>query len=357
MEKIIYQDDIGLYFVEYDQNGNPSKVYCDETGTPIVSEEENTLEIFQQEDGTYYYVAYNELGEAYKVPCDENGNELVEITQGDVEPFVAPVPPLQNEQVAHANQTDGAGFVSATATANYQNQAAPVQEKSGSKVGIIAALVALPLLFGGGYYAYSEFLAKPVVKMEGFVVDVKFTGKDGQGKVDANITAIPDVKISDTVKQEAVDDLLTNAEVTYTKESGLKNGDKVGVNIDIDTSKAEAVGVKVEGDFKKTVTVDGLTDSDSKSSSSDSKSNYSKENSNNSDTKKESSEEPKKLEYKQVYNTGNKGLLMRRGPSQSYPAITTLFDGTPVQILEYDGSWAKVNYNGTQGWMHISYLR
>lgn len=366
MEKTIYQDENGLYFVEYDQNGNPKKIYCDETGNPLVKED-TSLEIFQQEDGSYYYVAYNELGEAYKVPCDENGKELTTTSFEKDNPYVAPVAPIQNTNQAYNQQqtnleTAGAGAAYAGG-AVYQNQTqAPIQQqKSGNKSTIGAALVAIPLLFGGGYYAYSQFLAKPVVNMSGYTVDVKFTGKEGEGKAEAKVTAIPDVKISDASKQQAIDDLLTNADITYSKESGLKNGDKVAVNIDIDPAEAEAAGVKVEGNFKKTVTVGGLTGADSKSSSSssDSKEKTSSESEKKpvAEDPKPAAEEPKRLEYKQVYNTGYKGLLMRTGPSQSYPAISTLFDGTPVQVLEYNGSWAKVNYNGMQGWMYTGYLR
>lgn len=41
MEKIIYKDDKGLYFVSYNEKGEPFKTYCDEQGNPlpITSEE------------------------------------------------------------------------------------------------------------------------------------------------------------------------------------------------------------------------------------------------------------------------------------------------------------------------------
>lgn len=354
MEKVIYQDENGLYFVDYDASGNPIKVYCDENGNALQADEENsTLEIFQQEDGTYYYVAYNELGEAYKVPCDENGNDIV-VNKTQSAPYVAPAAPTQNTQetnnrqvppVAGAGMAAGAGFAGAAAaaagTATYQGQN---KNFTGIKGVVLGVLVAIALLFGG-YFAYSTFIAKPVANMAGYGIHVDFTGKDGEGKAVAKITSIPDVKASDSTKQAIIDELLTNANITYSKDSGLKNGDSVSVNVDVDPQEAEAAGLELEGTFKKTVTVEGL---EAKSSSS------SESKSGSSDDKKS---EEKKLEYKQVYNTGYKGLLMRTGPSQSYPAITTLFDGTPVKVLGYDGSWAKVDYNGTQGWMYTGYLR
>lgn len=342
MEKVIYQDDTGLYYVGYDQDGNPIKVYCDENGVALESiEEGSSLEVFKEEDGTFYYVAYNELGEAYKVPCDEQGNELVEEESSPL-PYIAPmqqsIPP---KQVSSEEAGTFVGAASAQVPPVFSEQ--PVKKSSGIK-GIIAGILITLVLLCGGYYAYSTFIAKPVANMAGYVVDVNFTGKDGEGKAVAKITSIPDVRVGDSTKQAIVDELLANADITYSKESGLKNGDKVSVNVDVDPQEAEALGLKIEGIFKKSVTVEGLgsnssSDSSKKESEGDKKS------------------EEKKLEYKQVYNTGYKGLLMRTGPSQSYPAITTLFDGTPVKVLEYDGSWAKVDYNGTQGWMYTGYLR
>lgn len=350
MEKIIYQDDNGLYYVDYDEKGNPLKVYCDEKGNPLENlEEDAALEIFQQEDGTYYYVAYNELGEAYKVPCDENGNEIVEPLVTEAPVYTAPQPAQENLQQEPAAFAGAVG--AATAYPNQVNNG----KKSSKILGILAGLLIAILLAAGGYFAYSKFIAKPVVNVAGYVVDVKFSGKDGEGKAEGKITSIPDVRISDTSKQQQLDELLTNAEISYSKNSGLKNGDKIAVNVNVDSAAAESLGVKLEGTFRKSYEVEGLGTSSSNDSSSSSKDD-SKEDSKDdkSDDKKS---EDKKLEYKQVYNTGSKGLLMRTGPSQSHPAITTLFDGTPVKILEYEGSWAKVDYNGTQGWMYTGFLR
>lgn len=362
MEKVIYQDKNGLYFVEYDSIGQPKKVYCDQDGNPLVIKEENTLEIFQQEDGAYYYVAYNELGEAYKVPCDENGNEIIEV------PYVSPIQPFQNRQQASYNgQTQHMAGATGTAVnfpvGENQNYQANTNKKSSSKgfKSLVVALLSGLLVIFGGYFAYSYLsgnsssfnLFGHKVNMEGYMVDVKFIGKDGDGEVEAKISAIPNVTVSDSSRQKAIDDLLKEAEISYSKQTALKNGEQISISINVDEQAAKKEGITLEGTFKEVFTVAGLTESSKNDSEKDS-SSESKE----SDLKKESSEESKKeLEYKQVYNTGRSGLLMRTGPSQSYSAITTLFDGTPVKILEYDGAWARVDYNGKQGWMHTGYLR
>lgn len=66
MEKTIYQDSVGLYLLEYDLQGNPKKVYCNEEGK---------IKLYKDVSGLYF-IEYDKNGIAAKVFCDENGYRL-----------------------------------------------------------------------------------------------------------------------------------------------------------------------------------------------------------------------------------------------------------------------------------------
>ena len=48
-------------------------------------------------------------------------------------------------------------------------------------------------------------------------------------------------------------------------------------------------------------------------------------------------------------------LALRSGPGTSYSALDGLPQTTIVQVTEVNGNWGKVNYNGTVGWISLSY--
>lgn len=50
-------------------------------------------------------------------------------------------------------------------------------------------------------------------------------------------------------------------------------------------------------------------------------------------------------------------LSMRTGPSTSYSRILVIPNGGQVTATETSGVWKKINYNGTVGWAHSSYLK
>lgn len=66
MSRIIYQDDKGLYLLEYDLQRNPKKVYCNEEGE---------ISIFEDEIGLYF-VEYDREGIPAKAYCDIVGNRI-----------------------------------------------------------------------------------------------------------------------------------------------------------------------------------------------------------------------------------------------------------------------------------------
>ncbi|MGL4797433.1 MAG: SH3 domain-containing protein [Paraclostridium sp.] len=53
--------------------------------------------------------------------------------------------------------------------------------------------------------------------------------------------------------------------------------------------------------------------------------------------------------------TGN-GVHFRKGPATSYSSITKFSKGTKVEFLGNEGSWTKVRYNSTEGYVHSDYV-
>ncbi|MGL5712616.1 MAG: SH3 domain-containing protein [Paraclostridium sp.] len=53
--------------------------------------------------------------------------------------------------------------------------------------------------------------------------------------------------------------------------------------------------------------------------------------------------------------TGN-GVNFRKGPGTNYSSITKFNKGTKVEFLGTEGSWIKLKYNGTEGYVHSDYV-
>lgn len=57
-----------------------------------------------------------------------------------------------------------------------------------------------------------------------------------------------------------------------------------------------------------------------------------------------------------VVSTSGSNLRMRSGPSTDYEVVGSIPNGSTVTMLDQDGSWALVEYNGTTGWCSTKYL-
>ena len=54
-------------------------------------------------------------------------------------------------------------------------------------------------------------------------------------------------------------------------------------------------------------------------------------------------------------NSNSDTLNIRSGAGTSYSVIGSLDDGTTVYVSEVSGSWGKITYNGTTGWISLSH--
>lgn len=59
---------------------------------------------------------------------------------------------------------------------------------------------------------------------------------------------------------------------------------------------------------------------------------------------------------KAMYTTADEGLKVRKGPGTSYEQIGILPRNTRVEVLEISNNWAKINYEGGQAYVSMSYL-
>ena len=55
-----------------------------------------------------------------------------------------------------------------------------------------------------------------------------------------------------------ISNLLSNPDISFNKQSNLKNGDKVEVTITLNKNTANKLKLKTTGEFKRTFTVNGL---------------------------------------------------------------------------------------------------
>ncbi|CEN79520.1 C40 family peptidase [Paraclostridium sordellii] len=75
--------------------------------------------------------------------------------------------------------------------------------------------------------------------------------------------------------------------------------------------------------------------------------------SNSGGNNSESNEDSTVKSEKQV--TGSR-VNFRKGPGTNYSVITSLNKGTKVGYISESNGWAKVNYNGTIGYMSVNYI-
>lgn len=245
MGKIIYRDSIGLYFVEYNNEGNPRKIYCDE--------QENIL-IYQDEKGLYFVEC--ELNkEPNKVYCDMNGNRLEVVgntSQITKKNTAEAVFQTKNEE----NSSLGLGNVS-------QKNIQKNLKKGKKSKGLVwfGVVIAAVVLFSGGYYGYAKYFAKPSIDLSNYEIDFSAKGNDGEGKVESKVTGIPvagNVQFKSQEEKDLIDKLLVDPKISYSKDTGLKNGEKVEVTLNIDPEVAKENKLDIKGEFKKTYTVEGL---------------------------------------------------------------------------------------------------
>ena len=132
-------------------------------------------------------------------------------------------------------------------------------KKKKSKLGYLVALLLICIIVAGIYYFKFYNKDSKVVHIDQYKVELAAYGTNRNGKVDVNITEVPEVKDAD----ENIKKFLRKPEVKYSPKENLENGSKVDVEITLNKEEAEKKGLKVTGSFKRTLTVTGLSEENS----------------------------------------------------------------------------------------------
>ena len=132
-------------------------------------------------------------------------------------------------------------------------------KKKKSKLGYLVALLLVCIIAASIYYFKFYNKDLKIVHLDQYKVELAAYGTNRNGKVDVNITEVPEVKDAD----ENIKKFLRKPEVKYSPKENLENGSKVDVEIILNKEEAEKKGLKVTGSFKRTLTVTGLSEENS----------------------------------------------------------------------------------------------
>ena len=128
-----------------------------------------------------------------------------------------------------------------------------------SKFGFIVALLLVCIVAVGVYYFKFHKKDDKVIHLDQYKVELVAYGANRQGKVDVNITEIPEIKDAG----ENIRKFLRKPDIKYSPKKNLENGSKVDVEITLNKEEAQKKGLKLSGSFKRTLTVTGLSDENS----------------------------------------------------------------------------------------------
>ena len=142
---------------------------------------------------------------------------------------------------------------------NPQNRIEKELNKKKSKLNYLVVLLLVCIIAAGAYYFKFYNKDSKVVHIDQYKVELATYGNNRNGKVDVNITEVPEVKDAD----ENIKKFLRKPEVKYSPKENLENGSKVDVEITLNKEEAEKKGLKLTGSFKRTLTVTGLSEENS----------------------------------------------------------------------------------------------
>ena len=210
---------------------------------------------------------------------------------------------------------------------------------------VLTAIITFVVLVAGLYFGYTKFLKKDnVVDLSAYEVNFVTYGTQGEGKPEVDIKKVPEVAETNA----AISNLLSNPDISFDKQSNLKNGDKVEVTITLNKNTLNKLKLKTTGEFKRTFTVNGLNEK-----AKEKETIIVKESS--SDSSKRRSDE------RTVYVKPSAGVNLRSSSNDSSNVITSIKVGSSVYQhyieVNSDGeAWAYVSYGSRDGWIRADLL-
>lgn len=256
----------------------------------------------------------------------------------------------QNQQYQNYNQTSNYNN-----QPNYNNQQnynvppvymeEPKEKKKSILPVVLTAIITFVVLVAGLYFGYTKFLKKDnVVDLSAYEVNFVTYGTQGEGKPEVDIKKVPEVAETNA----AISNLLSNPDISFDKQSNLKNGDKVEVTITLNKNTLNKLKLKTTGEFKRTFTVNGLNEK-----AKEKETIIVKEGSSGS-SKRRSDE-------RTVYVKPSAGVNLRSSSNDSSNVITSIKVGSSVYQhyieVNSDGeAWAYVSYGSRDGWIRADLL-
>ena len=222
----------------------------------------------------------------------------------------------------------------------------PKEKKKSILPVVLTAIVTFVVLVVALYFGYNKFLKKEnVIDLSTYEVNFVAYGAEGEGKPEVDIKKVPEVANSNA----EISNLLSNPDISFNKQSNLKNGDKVEVTITLNKNTANKLKLKTTGEFKRTFTVNGLNEK-----AKEKETIIVKEGSSSSSSS--SSERSHSISGRTAYVKPAVGVNLRSDKYDTSRIITSIKGGAAVTIgsLEtnsYGESWAYVYYGGYSGYI------
>ncbi len=224
----------------------------------------------------------------------------------------------------------------------------PKEKKKSILPVVLTAIVTFVVLVVALYFGYNKFLKKEnVVDLATYEVNFVTYGAEGEGKPEVDIKKVPEVANSSA----EISNLLSNPDISYSKQSNLKNGDKVEVTISLNKNTVNKLKLKTTGEFKRTFTVNGLNEK-----AKEKETIIVKESSSKPSASSSSSSGSRRSDERTVYVRPSAGVNLRSSSNDSSSIITAIPTGRSVyqhyiEVNSEGEAWAYVSYGGSNGWI------
>ena len=218
----------------------------------------------------------------------------------------------------------------------------PKEKKKSILPVVLTAIVTFVVLVVALYFGYNKFLKKEnVIDLATYEVNFVAYGAEGEGKPEADIKKVPEVANSNA----EISNLLSNPDISFNKQSNLKNGDKVEVTITLNKNTLNKLNLKTTGEFKRTFTVNGLNEKAKEKETIIVKEGSSK----------------RRSDERTVYVKPSAGVNLRSSSNDSSNVITSIKVGSSVYQhyieVNSDGeAWAYVSYGSRDGWIRADLI-
>ena len=229
----------------------------------------------------------------------------------------------------------------------------PKEKKKSIIPVVLTAIITFVVLVVGLYFGYNKFLKKEnVIDLATYEVNFVTYGAEGEGKPEVDIKKVPEVDNSNA----EISNLLSNPDISFDKQSNLKNGDKVEVTISLNKNTVNKLKLKTTGEFKRTFTVNGLNEK-----AKEKETIIVKESSSRPSASSSSSSRSRRSDERTAYVKPSAGVNLRSSSNDSSSIITAIPVGRSVyqhyiEVNSEGEAWAYVSYGGSNGWIRADLI-